>query len=136
MLKATRTYTVGLAFAFAAGSTPAGDSQELKAGASLQTTEAFDVQPKVIQLTKPVYPREAYDAGVEGTVELELLIDSQGRPVRAKVTKSIPELNKAAMECVVKWRFSPAEKSGQPVSATAKVLVVFRREAPQDRTEG
>jgi protein TonB len=85
-----------------------------------------DRPPSPVRLSKPRYPQEAFVKRIEGTVELEILIDAQGRVVEARVTKSIPLLDAAAIETVHEWRFSPAIKNGQPVAALARAPVTFR----------
>lgn len=99
-----------------------------------QPVESYEVPPKAVHVTRPVYPPKALEQGIEGTVLLDVLIDDSGRPVRVKVTKSIPELDRAAMECVGEWRFSPAQKGGRAVRSTATVPVAFRRDSPNDVT--
>ena len=43
----------------------------------------YDQPPRPIKITRPQYPQEAFVKKIEGTVELEILIDSTGRVVRA-----------------------------------------------------
>jgi len=85
-----------------------------------------DRPPSPTKLSKPRYPQDAFVKRIEGTVELEILIDAQGRVVEARVTKSIPLLDAAAIETVYGWRFAPAIKNGLPVAALARAPVTFR----------
>ena len=59
-------------------------------------------------------------------VELEILIDATGRVVHARVIKSIPQLDQAAIATVYQWQFSPAMKKGRPVATRANAPVTFR----------
>lgn len=86
----------------------------------------YDQAPRPIKITRPQYPQEAFVKKVEGTVELEILIDSNGRVVRAHVKKSIPLLDAAAIRTVQEWVFSPAIKNGRPVATIATAPVTFR----------
>ncbi|HVQ28269.1 MAG TPA: TonB family protein [Vicinamibacteria bacterium] len=86
----------------------------------------YDQAPRPIKITRPVYPQEAFIKKVEGIVELEILIDATGRVVHARVTKSIPLLDQAAIQCVYLWQFSPAVKRGRPVATRANAPVTFR----------
>lgn len=86
----------------------------------------YDRPPRVIRLTKPVYPQEAFVKKIEGTVLLEILIDAEGRVVRARVVASIPLLDAAALDAVRQWVFAPAIKHGRPVATLAHAPVAFR----------
>lgn len=86
----------------------------------------YDHPPRPIKLTKPVYPQEAFIKKVEGTVELEILIDINGRVIRARIVRSVPLLDEAALQTVHQWVFAPAIKHGRPVAAIATAPVTFR----------
>jgi TonB family protein len=88
----------------------------------------YDVGPKATRTTLPVYPKAAQETGVEGTVLLEILINTKGRVVRTRVVESIPELDAAAVACVKQWRYIPAQKNGRPVPAKAFAVITFKRE--------
>lgn len=85
-----------------------------------------DRPARPLKLSKPRYPQEAFVKRIEGTVELEILIDHLGRVVEARVTKSIPLLDVAAVETVRQWLFTPAVKDGHPVASRARAPVTFR----------
>ena len=57
---------------------------------------------------------------------VEILIDSTGRVIRARVIRSIPLLDAAAIRTVYEWVFSPAMKDGRPVATIASAPVAFR----------
>jgi TonB family protein len=63
---------------------------------------------------------------IEGTVEVEILIDSTGHVSKARVVRSIPALDSAALDTVRQWVFSPAIKNGRPVATVASAPVTFR----------
>lgn len=86
----------------------------------------YDEPPRIVKPTTPVYPREPFMAGIEGTVEIEFVIDVTGAVSRLRVVKSIPGLDGAALACVKKWRFIPAKRAGRPVESVASAPVTFR----------
>lgn len=86
----------------------------------------YDQAPRPIKITKPQYPQEAFVKKIEGTVIVEILIDSTGAVVRARVIQSIPALDAAALQTVREWRFAPAIKNGRPVATIAQAPVTFR----------
>lgn len=86
----------------------------------------YDTPPRIIKQTRPVYPQDAFIKKVEGVVEVEIYIDASGRVTRARVTRSIPLLDRAALDTVRQWVFAPAMKGGRPVATTAFAPVTFR----------
>jgi periplasmic protein TonB len=86
----------------------------------------YDQAPRPIKITQPKYPPDAFVKKIEGTVEVEILIDSSGRVAKARVVRSIPLLDSAALQTVYQWVFSPAIKNGRPVATIASAPVTFR----------
>ncbi len=85
-----------------------------------------DRPPRLLHRVQPVYPPPAFSQKVEGTVELEILIDASGRVRRMKVIRSVPLLDDAAMDAVRQWVFAPATKDGRPVATLALAPVRFQ----------
>jgi protein TonB len=86
----------------------------------------YDQAPRPIKMTRPQYPQDAFIKKVEGKVVVEILIDANGNVVRARILQSVPMLDKAAIETVKQWLFSPAVKKGRPVATVAIAPVDFR----------
>ena len=86
----------------------------------------YDQAPRPIKITRPQYPTEAFVKKIEGTVLVEIVIDSAGRVVNARIKQSIPALDAAALRTVKEWMFSPAIKHGHPVATIALAPVSFR----------
>lgn len=86
----------------------------------------YDQPPRLLSQPRLVYPQEAFIKKIEGTVNLEILIDVNGRVVRARVLQGVPMLNEAALQHVQQWTFAPAVKGGRPVSTIALAPVKFR----------
>jgi protein TonB len=84
-----------------------------------------DTPVRLLRKTRPVYPRDAFKRGTEGTVLLEILIDAHGRVARARVLGSIPALDEAALEAVRSWLFEPARHAGVPVATLAQAPITF-----------
>ena len=73
----------------------------------------------------PVYPPIAQSARVQGVVILEAVIDEQGRIAEARVLRSIPLLDQAALDAVRQWEFTPTLLNGAPVPVIMTVTVQF-----------
>ncbi len=92
--------------------------------------------PKQIRHVAPVYPQEARRAQVQGTVTLEVEIDARGQVSRARVLRSIPLLDAAAVAAVLQWRYAPTLLNGGPVPVIMTVTVNFRLPSPSQEKPG
>jgi protein TonB len=81
--------------------------------------------PTKITDVRPVYPPIAQAARVEGMVIIETIIGPTGRVLDAKVIRSIPLLDAAALEAVRQWEFTPTLLNGSPVPVVLTVTVHF-----------
>jgi TonB family protein len=81
--------------------------------------------PKKIFDVKPVYPADAKAAGVEGVVLLDITIGEDGGVEDASILKSIPELDQAAIDAVLRWKFEPTLDNGTPVEVLLVVSINF-----------
>lgn len=74
----------------------------------------------------PVYPKLAVQARIEGVVELEGIVGTDGRIHSLRVLKGHPFLVNAAVEAVKQWVYSPATLNGDLVEVIAPITVTFR----------
>jgi protein TonB len=81
--------------------------------------------PAKIKDVPPVYPIGAVAARVEGMVVVEATINAAGGVSDAKVLRSVPMLDQAALDAVRQWVFSPTLVDGQPVPVIMAVTVTF-----------
>ena len=56
---------------------------------------------------------------------LEAVLDAQGQVESVRVLRSIPQLDRAALDAVQQWRFTPALLNGQAVPVVMTVTVNF-----------
>lgn len=82
-------------------------------------------QPKKIKDVRPVYPPDAQEARVQGVVILETRIDPEGRVSDARVLRSIPMLDQAALDAVRQWEFEPTLLNGVPTPIIMTVTIQF-----------
>jgi TonB family protein len=76
-------------------------------------------------LRSPAYPRRAREAGVQGRVWVRALVDTSGAVIETRVTRSIAELDSAAVEIVRRLRFRPFLAGGRPARARVDVPITF-----------
>jgi protein TonB len=81
--------------------------------------------PRKIVNVPPRYPAHAQAARIEGVVVLDAVIDTTGRVIDVRVTRSVQMLDQAAVEAVRQWRFTPTLLNGEPVSILLTVTVRF-----------
>ncbi|MQA28404.1 MAG: TonB family protein [Luteitalea sp.] len=74
---------------------------------------------------KPIYPDDARAAGIEGVIVLEIVIGESGSVIEARVLRSIPELDQAAIDAVNLWQFEPTLLNGEPVEVEMNVTINF-----------
>lgn len=92
--------------------------------------EAEVDQPAVpIRQPSPRYPPILREAGIEGRVELEFVIDTSGRVEEASlrvVSHSADGFDAAAIESISRSLFVPARVKGQAVRQRARQSIAFR----------
>ena len=83
--------------------------------------------PQLIFKVEPEYSEEARKAKHQGTVELYVEIEQDGKAHRIRVRRSLGlGLDEKAIEAVRQWKFKPGLKDGRPVTVEALVTVNFR----------
>ncbi len=82
-------------------------------------------EPRKIVNVPPIYPPVAQAARVQGVVIIEAVIDTTGAVESARVLRSIPLLDDAALAAVRKWTYSPAMLNGMPIPVIMTVTVNF-----------
>ncbi len=83
-------------------------------------------QPQLISKAEPKYSSEARTARLQGRVELQIVVDVDGKAHEARVVRSLGlGLDEAAVDCVKQWRFKPGEKDGNPVPTLATAQLNF-----------
>jgi protein TonB len=76
---------------------------------------------------QPEYPREAQRRGLSGRVLLRVDVAADGSVADVDFAQrsGTPELDRAAMRAVRKWRFVPARRDGKPVASRVNVPIDF-----------
>jgi TonB family protein len=83
--------------------------------------------PVKIKDVKPVYPAIAQSARVAGVVTIEATIGPDGKVIDAKVVRSVPLLDQAALDAVRQWEYRPTLLNGVPVPVLVTVTINFTR---------
>ncbi len=86
-------------------------------------------------LLNTIYPEEAREAGIEGTVIVRTFIDPTGEVTQTVVVKGFPNtgLDEAAVKGIRKTSWQPASqvgRHGKPIGVWVDIPVTFRLEGP------
>lgn len=81
--------------------------------------------PNKVRHVSPEYPPEAKINRVQGIVILEARIDRDGTVAGARILRSIPMLDEAALDAVRQWEFTPTLLNGEAVPVVMTVTVNF-----------
>lgn len=81
---------------------------------------------KAISLPKPAYPAIARSANASGPVQVQVLVDEQGRVVSAHAISGHPLLQSAAVAAARSATFSPTILNGQPVKVNGIITYNFQ----------
>jgi TonB family protein len=81
--------------------------------------------PTRLRDTLNVYPPIAQMVRIQGVVIVEALIGVDGHVRAARVLRSIPLLDEAALACVRQWQFTPTVLNGAPVAVLLTIQQNF-----------
>jgi protein TonB len=81
--------------------------------------------PQRLREVNPVYPPIAQSARVQGIVIIEATIGEDGQVTNARILRSVPLLDQAALDAVRQWQYMPTLLNGVPVPVIMTVTVNF-----------
>ena len=73
------------------------------------------------------YPDEAREQGVEGSLEVLLVIGRDGRVAAIEIVRSPhPAITAVARRIIAQWKFKPAKNKGVPVNVRVRKVIDFK----------
>lgn len=111
---------VGVEGGTASGLVPSADA--------VLSVDVVQEKPERLAGPQPVYPPLLMQAGIEGTVMVQAIIDTMGRvePGSVKVTQTAnPGFNESAKQTVLKSLFRPARVYGKAVRVLIQLPVTY-----------
>jgi len=102
-------------------------AQELK---RLTYTE---VLPNLISRVEPIYPEAARKLKIEGLVEIDAYVETDGSVYSTIIVLGDLKLTDAAEDAVKQWKFKPFEENGHPVRRIARIMMQMRPPAKPAR---
>ncbi len=87
----------------------------------------LDEPPRALARTTPPYPFKARQRGIEGFVEVKLLVKEDGSVGSVDIVRSEPPgvFDEAALQAVPHWTFTPGRIEGRAVPSWVITRVVF-----------
>ena len=87
----------------------------------------LDRPPMPVLQIRPLYPYQARARQLEGFVELEFTVTTEGNVTNVQVIASAPGpvFVEAARRAVTRWRFEPGVKAGRPAQVRMQVKLRF-----------
>jgi protein TonB len=114
-----RTAAVALVCVFVVGSAVWGQDTPLKVAEATALRAAIE---RVI----PEYPTLARQLRLSGTVEVEALVDLEGKVAKAQIVRGNPVLGIAAVAAMKRWKFTPFVLNGRTTRALTTITFDFR----------
>jgi protein TonB len=94
----------------------------------------IELDESIVRLTKisgpdPEYTRQALDREIEGTMLVNCVITSNGFVEHCRALKSLPFMDRAAIDALERRRYKPYLSNGNPVEIdyTFKITLNFPR---------
>jgi protein TonB len=84
--------------------------------------------PELLKEVKPQYTADAMRAKIQGTVEVECIVQPDGTVTDIRVVKSLDPtfgLDQEAIKAARQWRFRPGRRLGQPVPVLIRIALDF-----------
>jgi protein TonB len=87
----------------------------------------LDQPPQPVVRVPPVYPYQARERGIEGVVQVKLLVNANGSVGQVQILDARPKgmFEDAVMKSVPQWRFNPGKIEGKAVTAWVVTAVRF-----------
>jgi TonB family protein len=86
------------------------------------------ILPRVVHEVKPKYTRAAMEARLEGLIEVEAVVLTDGTVGAVVVTRSLDPLlglDDEAIRAVKQWVFQPGSRSGKPIDVLVTIELTF-----------
>ena len=83
-------------------------------------------RPQLVTGPEPVFPREAREARVEGTLLAKCVITTEGALTGCRILKSLPFLDQPVLDALAQRRYTPVSFQGRPVAVEYVIPFKFK----------
>lgn len=105
------------------------DSLVIDSGSGMPAPDeyvAYEKAPELVSMKDPEYPDIAREAGVEGTVLVQVLVGEDGFVKLQRIVQSVSMLDDAATNAAATAVFKPALQKDKPVAVWMVIPIEFR----------
>lgn len=87
----------------------------------------LDQAPQPVVRVPPMYPYKAREQGIEGAVQIKLLVNSDGSVGQIQIIDARPKglFEEAVLKSVPQWKFNPGKIDGEAVTAWVVTTIRF-----------
>jgi len=117
-MRIAKTALLGLLAMTAVAAALAAEDQTIRVGGNVQ-------QANLLSQVKPVYPVQAKEDRVQGTVQLQVVIDKEGHVQDISVLAGPEPLIPSAVDAVKQWTYRPTLLNGEPVKVVTTIDINF-----------
>ncbi|MGH1341722.1 MAG: energy transducer TonB [Nannocystales bacterium] len=112
----------------AAGSAPHGEDSNQRPATRIPTRDKVFLKPKRLTPSKPTYPPSLRAQGIEGEVQVRVLIGPAGDVRRVDIARSSGHaaFDNTAKKAALAEKFSPAKRDGEAVETSISYTYHFR----------
>lgn len=103
---------------------PASNASRVAAGGA-QVFSGGVLDTKVLKKPAPSYPAEAMQAGAQGTVLVQIVVDEKGDVVSARAASGHPTLRRAGEDAARRAKFAPTMLCDKPVRLAGVITYNF-----------
>jgi protein TonB len=136
MVEESTDLDLGLEIADLTGGTGGGFIMEIPKFGTRGGEDPFgggmDSPPTPVNRLPPQYPSALLKKGIGGKVVVSCVVDESGNLSSSRIKQSSgqPELDKAALAAVARWKFKPATRGGKKIKATCNIPFTFEVRKP------
>jgi TonB family protein len=80
----------------------------------------------VLRQVQPVYPAQALEKHLEGSVVLQTTVAEDGKVQNVSVLRGDPLLARAAVDAVKQWQYDPFRVDGKPIQKQTEITIDFK----------
>ncbi len=113
-----RTAILTALLSFSAVTAAWAEEQIIRVGGNVE-------QANLLSQVIPMYPAQAKQDRVQGTVQLQIIIDKEGHVTDISLLGGPEALVQAAVDAVKQWTYKPTLLNGEPVRVETTVNVNF-----------